>query len=56
MFVWDGDRNDRKTVNGGIILQGENPIVWFSKKQQWVVPSSHESEYIAIRVYISGTR
>ncbi|XP_037870990.1 uncharacterized protein LOC119629381 [Bombyx mori] len=44
---WAGDRSDRKSVSGGIILQGQNPIAWFSKKQQCVTLSSAESEYVA---------
>lgn len=44
---WAGDRNDRKSVSGGIILHGVNPIAWFSKKQSCVALSTAESEYIA---------
>lgn len=44
---WAGDRSDRKSVSGGIILHGVNPIAWFSKKQSCVALSTAESEYIA---------
>ncbi|KAJ8736960.1 hypothetical protein PYW07_000231 [Mythimna separata] len=44
---WAGDRIDRKSVSGGIILHGVNAIAWFSKKQSCVALSTAESEYIA---------
>lgn len=44
---WGGDKTDRKSVSGAIIFQGNNPISWFSKKQNCVALSSAESEYIA---------
>lgn len=44
---WARDKNDRKSVSGGIILHGENPVSWFSKKQGCVALSTAEAEYVA---------
>eukprot|EP00833_Pecoramyces_ruminatium_P006475 jgi/Orpsp1_1/1180507/evm.model.c7180000073688.1 len=41
-----GDLNDRKSTSGNIILMGENPICWNSKKQSVVATSTAEAEYI----------
>ena len=42
-----GDVNDRKSTTGVIFFLGDNPISWFSRKQQVVALSSCEAEYIA---------
>lgn len=44
---WATDETDRKSVSGFSILHGENPIMWFSKKQSCVALSSAEAEYVA---------
>lgn len=44
---WAGDRSDRKSVSGSVILYYGNPIMWFTRKQQSVALSSCEAEYIA---------
>lgn len=44
---WGTDKNDRKSVSGSVILLGENPICWTSKKQTSVALSTAEAEYIA---------
>jgi len=43
-----GDINDRKSTSGHIILMGNSPICWFSKKQSIVATSTAEAEYISI--------
>ena len=42
-----GDLNDRKSTSGGIILMGNSPICWISKKQTCVATSTAEAEYIS---------
>ena len=42
-----GDINDRKSTSGFIIVKGNNPICWGSKKQTTVATSTMEAEYIA---------
>lgn len=37
---WAGDRRDRKSVSGGIIFYGGNPVSWFSRKQTRVALSN----------------
>lgn len=44
---WAGDRSDRKSTSGSLILYGGNPISWFSKKQTCVALSTAEAEYVA---------
>ena len=40
-----GDVTDRKSTSGHIILSGNSPICWFSKKQNTVATSTAEAEY-----------
>eukprot|EP00833_Pecoramyces_ruminatium_P001431 jgi/Orpsp1_1/1175463/evm.model.c7180000054002.1 len=47
-----GDLNDRKSTSGNIILMGENPICWNSKKQSVVATSTAEAEYISTSLCI----
>ncbi|KAG5862838.1 hypothetical protein JTB14_026880 [Gonioctena quinquepunctata] len=44
---WAGDKSDRKSTSGSIILYAGNPINWFSKKQSCVALSTAEAEYVA---------
>ncbi len=43
-----GDPKDRKSTSGYIILMGNDPICWQSKKQSVVATSTAEAEYIAM--------
>lgn len=43
-----GDIEDRKSTSGHIILFGNSPICWCSKKQNIVATSTAEAEYISI--------
>jgi len=45
---WAGDKTDRKSVSGSIVMFYGGPISWSSKKQRSVATSSCESEYIAL--------
>jgi len=47
-----GDVTDRKSTSGNIILMGNNPISWTSKKQSVVATSTAEAEYISASVCI----
>jgi len=42
-----GDIKDRKSTSGNIILMGNSPICWASKKQTIVSTSTAEAEYIS---------
>lgn len=42
-----GDIKDRKSTSGNIILMGNNPICWASKKQSIVATSTAEAEYVS---------
>jgi len=42
-----GDIKDRKSTSGHIILFGNSPICWYSKKQSIVASSTCEAEYIS---------
>ncbi|XP_072380684.1 uncharacterized protein [Diabrotica undecimpunctata] len=44
---WATDKKDRKSVSGCILIYANNPISWFSKKQNCVALSTAEAEYIA---------
>lgn len=45
---WAGDKVDRKSVSGCVVIFYGGPISWSSKKQRSVATSSCESEYIAL--------
>ena len=45
---WASDKVDRKSVSGSVVMFGNGPISWSSKKQKSVSTSSCESEYIAL--------
>jgi hypothetical protein len=45
---WAGDKVDRKSVSGYVVMFYGGPIAWGSKKQRSVASSSCESEYIAL--------
>ena len=42
-----GNLKDRKSTSGNIILMGNNPICWTSKKQSIVATSTAEVEYVS---------
>jgi hypothetical protein len=44
---WAGNRNDRKSVSGSLILVNHGAVAWKSKKQKSVAQSSTEAEYVA---------
>lgn len=44
---WAGDKTDRKSTSGSVVLYAGNPISWFSKKQTCVALSTAEAEYVA---------
>ena len=45
---WAGDKTDRKSVSGHVVMFYGGPLAWGSKKQKSVATSSCESEYMAI--------
>jgi hypothetical protein len=45
---WASDKADRKSVSGSVVMFGNGPISWSSKKQKSVSTSSCESEYVAL--------
>ncbi|KAJ8886904.1 hypothetical protein PR048_013116 [Dryococelus australis] len=44
---WAGDKLDRKSVSGYVLLHGKNENSWASRKQETVAISTSEAEYIA---------
>ncbi|KAJ8892341.1 hypothetical protein PR048_004921 [Dryococelus australis] len=46
-FLYIGDKLDRKSVSGYVLLHGKNAISWASRKQGTVALSTAEAEYIA---------
>jgi len=42
-----GDTKDMKSTSGNIILMGNSPICWTSKKQNIVATSTAEAEYVS---------
>ena len=45
---WAADPNTRRSVTGFVVLMGQNPVSWQSKKQSSVSRSSTEAEYKAL--------
>ncbi|CAM8969155.1 unnamed protein product [Rhodiola kirilowii] len=44
---WAGNAEDRKSTSGGCFFLGNNMVSWFSKKQNRILLSMAEAEYIA---------
>ncbi|CAM9000587.1 unnamed protein product [Rhodiola kirilowii] len=44
---WAGNAEDRKSTSGGCFFLGNNLVSWFSKKQNSILLSTAEAEYIA---------
>ncbi|RVE40949.1 hypothetical protein evm_014401 [Chilo suppressalis] len=44
---WAGDKGDRKSVSGCVVLYNINIISWYSRKQNCVALSTAEAEYVA---------
>lgn len=44
---WGGDRQTRRSVSGFVFFHSNNPIAWYSRKQNCVALSSMEAEYIS---------
>uniref|UniRef100_A0A0A9XG27 Retrovirus-related Pol polyprotein from transposon TNT 1-94 n=2 Tax=Lygus hesperus TaxID=30085 RepID=A0A0A9XG27_LYGHE len=44
---WGGDKLTRRSVSGFIAFHCQNPITWYSRKQNCVALSSMESEFLA---------
>lgn len=42
-----GDKTDSKSTSGFVMIYGNGPIAWSSKKQKTVAQSSTEAEYVA---------
>ena len=45
---WAGDKTDRKSMSGFIIMLNSGPVVWDSKKQASTLLLSTEAEFIAL--------
>ena len=45
---WAGDIDERKSTTGYVIMIGDCPVSWVSKKQSTISLSSAEAEYMAI--------
>jgi len=45
---WEGDKDNRRSINGFIIFLCGVPIVWRSKQQKTVALSSSEAEFVVI--------
>ena len=44
---WAGNADDRKSTSGGFFYVGNNLVSWISKKQNSILLSTTEAEYIA---------
>ena len=44
---WAGNADDRNSTTGGCFYIGANLVAWMSKKQNYVLLSTTEAEYIA---------
>ena len=45
---WAGCVEDKTSTSGGCFFLGNNLIAWFSKKQNYILLSTVEAEYIAV--------
>ena len=45
---WAGDRDDRRSTSGGVVLLNGDAVIWHAKKQSVVAHSTAEAEYIAM--------
>ncbi|KAK4379273.1 hypothetical protein RND71_001135 [Anisodus tanguticus] len=45
---WAGDVDDRKSTSGGCFYLDNNLVSWYSRKQNCVLLSTVESEYVAV--------
>ena len=45
---WAGDREDRKSTSGYVFMLNNGPISWCFRRQQTVILSSTEAEYMAL--------
>ena len=45
---WTGNADDRKSTLGGCFRVGNNLVSWMSKKQNFILLSTTEAEYIAV--------
>ena len=45
---WAGNANDKKSISGGCFYVGNNLVSWMSKKQNSILLSTAEAEYIAV--------
>lgn len=44
---WAGDKTDRKSVSGSLILHAGNTVIWSTRKQSGVALSTAEAQYVA---------
>lgn len=51
---WASCPNSRKSVTGYIVLLGNNPINWKSKKQETISLSSTEAKYRSLRKVVGN--
>ncbi|CAM8923401.1 unnamed protein product [Rhodiola kirilowii] len=45
---WAGNAEDRNSTSGRCFFLGNNPVSWFSKKQNIISISTAKAEYIAV--------
>ena len=50
---WAGDRTDKKSTKGYLIILYENMIDWKSRKQKCVTKASTYTEYVALSEAVS---